>query len=471
MSLKTIRKSSRDQDGFTLMVVLLALVVMTMLAIAGLVTAGDEQKASSALRESSTAFYVAEAGLNRVFANWSNHEAAIDSLAAGDSLDLGWQALSTGDSYRAVVHRWDKGDHSMYELVVEGRSHGPQGGKRTLSYALTAGGDGMGTGYMLGECCDAAIIMKGTYGMKPRDGGVVWHSGFDTHPPGWDSAGVCADTLVDRPGLIMQDTSVIEIKADSISTGVIEGDPPIIQDPTINDSIFEYFGDYTWQDIKDQADIVIDGNGNIMMADGSNSINFDSSLPGQKLTAEDIYPRHTIDMSTGELVCDTSHPMNWGSDDPNDPCFDYFPVILAGGEIDFVGGDSYGRFYGQGIIIADWDEVARTGAEIEFEVEVEWRGLTLGRGCIELQKGAQYYGSIFLNATYDGVTCDKSWDMYTDCYAATSCATGETRMQWSQCAVDRAMYNSGLFEHAEATVSSGSGAARRLGQRSFAEMF
>ncbi len=59
--------------------------------------------------------------------------------------------------------------------------------------------------------------------------------------------------------------------------------------------------------------------------------------------------------------------------------------------------------------------------------------------------------------------------MYTDCYALQGCTN--TLIQWSQCAVDRAMYNSGLYEYAEPSVSSGGGAARRLGQRSFGEMF
>jgi type II secretory pathway pseudopilin PulG len=471
--MKTMIEKARQESGFTLLVVLLAIVLMSALGLAALVTADDEQRASSAVRQSSAAFYVAEAGLNEVFANWSNYAAQVDSLAAGDSVDLGWQTLTTGDSYRPVVHRWDTGDQPLYELVVHGRSKGLSGGLRTLSYQLTSTSS-EGAGYMLGECCDAAITMKGTFGQRARTdslggGGTITHSGYDQHPPGWEDAGVCLDSLYDKPGLVMSDTTQLE-RLDA--RGGVEGVPPIMEDPGITDATFENFGDYSWEDIKDRATVIVE-DGYIQNADGSIRIEFDSSLPSQKLKGTDhIGPRYTVDFMTGEVICDTSHPMNWGSDDPNDPCFNHFPVILLNGEVDMVGPPTYGDFYGQGILIADWDEVARTGSEIEFEQNVRFRGITLGRGCIELQKGAQYYGAIFLNASYDGVTCDKSYDMYEDCYGDQDphyCRN--TTMQWSQCAVDRAMVESGLYDMAEPTINTGSGGAQRLGSRSFSEMF
>ncbi|UCC74314.1 MAG: hypothetical protein JSV86_07085, partial [Gemmatimonadota bacterium] len=97
----------------------------------------------------------------------------------------------------------------------------------------------------------------------------------------------------------------------------------------------------------------------------------------------------------------------------------------------------------------------------------EFRGVILGKGCVEVQYGAQFYGSMYVDATYDGVTCDKSHDFYEDCQGADGCDQ-TTRLQWSQCAVDRAIYNSGLEEYAEPEIP-GSGRAQFLGSRSFSE--
>ncbi len=451
-------------------VVVFGLLLMGTMTVAALLTADDESRSGRAMREATGAFYAAEAGLNWVYANWDSVKADVDTLSGGSSVDFGWRTLGNGDSYRAVIYRWDEDTQPIYQLVVEGRSGGVLGSQKRLSYMLTSEPGGVGEGYMLGECCAAAITMKGTYGQKARAGGFVGHSGYDVHPPNWEDADVCSDSLYDKPGLIMQDTSDVTLL--DPSEGVLEGVPPLVQDATIGDAVFDSFGDYSWQNVKDRATIIVE-DGYIQNADGSNRIQFDSSLPSQKLKGGDhIRPRYTVDPMTGELLCDTSHPMNWGSDDPNDPCFDHFPVILMKGEVDMVGEPDYGRFFGQGIMIADFDDVARTGAEIEFENNANFRGITMGRGCIELQKGAQYYGAIFLDATYDGVTCDKSYDMYTDCYADQAphyCS--DTLVQWSQCAVDRAMVESGLFDMAEPTVPPPGGGAQFLGSRSFGELF
>ncbi len=435
MTFEKFSKSSRDQDGFTLMVVLLALVVMTTLAIAGLVTAGDEHRASSAMRESSAAFYVAEAGLNEVFANWSSHQAAIDSLASGDSLDLGWQTMSTGDSYRAVVHRWDMGERPLYELVVQGRSEGLRGGTRTLSYALTTEPSEMGTGYKLGECCDAPVLVRGDVDVK--DNSVL--SGYDEHPAGWADAGVCSDSLYDKPGLVIQDMDSVNIS----SGGTVTGDPALVEDPAIEDSTFSDFGDLTWEEIKDMAEVAIGEPGK-----------------GESYDTGDVYPRYTVDMTTGETICDTSHPLNWGSPDPNDPCFNHFPVVLVRGDVDL----QYG-VYAQGIFITDfWTDTTGTsyGSELDIEDDVVFNGIVLGKGCVEIQRLANVHGAVFGDSHWTNSLCggDDTVDMNDEGY-----------MTWSQCAVDRALYNSIFKPYAVPTEEPPGGGARRLGERSFGEMF
>jgi hypothetical protein len=458
-------RRAADRTGFVLPMTIVVLVILSAMGITMIAMSRDETLAARAMRQSSVALYAAEAGGQQIYAGWDALAASVDALAPGDSLDLGWQTLAGGASYRAVVQRLDNGGQPMFALRVEGRGPGPLGGRRTLSYALTTPPGGPGTGYKLGECCEAPVVLKGTFRQSGTDLGRVTHSGFDIHPPGWEAADVCADTLIDKPGLIIRDTAGIVLDPDD---AVLVGVPPIVEDPQLNDSLFDYFGEHTWQDIKDKADIVIDSTGWVYMADGSNPYRVDTSLPDVGIESTEVYPRYKNDPETGELVCDTSHPLNWGSPDPNDPCFDYFPVILSRGEVDLRGGPSYGgpRFYGQGVVILDFDEVARRGSEFELEHQSEFRGIVLGKGCVEVQYGARFYGSMYLDATYDGVTCDKSHDFYEDCQGDENCF--HTTLQWSQCAVDRAIFNSGLEEYAEPEIPA-VGRAQLLGSRAFLE--
>ncbi len=474
------RESAADssgKQGFVLPVAIFALVLMGTMALVSLTTSGDEFLSSRAMRHSSAAFYAAEAGLNELVATWdSTRQAQVDALGQGDSLVLGWRTLSNGAKYRGTLYRWDDGSgQPLYQLSVEGRGSDARGGQRVLSLALTQPPGDEGEAYQLGECCRAPALLKGDFRQygKPDsitgEGGKVFHSGYDVHPPGWADAGVCSDSFYDKPGIIMEDTSLIDLDP---ADAVLEGVPPLVEDPSIGDSIFDYFGDYTWQQIKDRADIIIDTTGWVYMADGSNPHQIDTYGPDIGIEGDEVFPRYTIDPMTAELICDTSHPLNWGSDDPTDPCFNYFPVILSRGEVDLRGGPYYGgdRFYAQGIFILDFNEVAQTGSEFEIEHEAEIRGVVLGKGCVAIQYGAQFYGSVFLNATYEGVTCDQSHDFYEDCRAnADKPCEQTTRIQFSQCAIDRAIRNSGLEEYAEPQVPAAPGAVRPLGQRAFGE--
>ena len=95
------------RDGFAMPLVLLALVVMSTIAVAALTTASDEQKSARAVREAGLAFYDAEAGLWESWANWPE-ESVVTAIAQGDSLDLGWQTLDNGADYRGKI-QWDAG--------------------------------------------------------------------------------------------------------------------------------------------------------------------------------------------------------------------------------------------------------------------------------------------------------------------------------------------------------------------------
>src|SRR6476469_11047857 len=95
-----------NRRGFVMPTVILAITVMSLIAVAALSTASDERRASRATRESTLAMYAAEAGLRQTYGAWP---AGASALKPGDSLDLGWQSLPNNAAYRPVIHRVDMG--------------------------------------------------------------------------------------------------------------------------------------------------------------------------------------------------------------------------------------------------------------------------------------------------------------------------------------------------------------------------
>jgi Tfp pilus assembly protein PilX len=126
-------KSTNSRKGFVLPMVVFAVAIMSIIVVASLATSSDERRASRAVRESTLAEYAADAGLRQTYGAWP--VAAVKALNPGDSLDLGWQALpNSGNAgkYRAVIHRMDNGGLQEYNVVVQGRRTGLNGGISTV---------------------------------------------------------------------------------------------------------------------------------------------------------------------------------------------------------------------------------------------------------------------------------------------------------------------------------------------------
>jgi hypothetical protein len=132
---RAIHGTAPNRSGFVLPTVILAITVMSLIAVVALTTATDERRASRATREGTLAMYAAEAGLRQTYGAWP---AATKLLNPGDSLDLGWQPLPNKAAYRAVIHRVDKGGLQEYNVVVQGRRTDPTAGIITIVSA--AGG-------------------------------------------------------------------------------------------------------------------------------------------------------------------------------------------------------------------------------------------------------------------------------------------------------------------------------------------
>ena len=121
-----------NRKGFVLPTVVFSVAVMSIIVVAAVSNATDERRTSRATRESTLALYAAESGLRQTYGTWPS--SAVKALNPGDSLDLGWQSLSNASSYRAVIHRLDKGGMQLqeYNVVVQGRRTGLNGGVSTI---------------------------------------------------------------------------------------------------------------------------------------------------------------------------------------------------------------------------------------------------------------------------------------------------------------------------------------------------
>ena len=422
-------KRTAGHDGFALPITLLALVVMSVVAVALLYTSVDEQRASRAVRLSVEAFYAAETGANAVQAAWNDTTQSLDSLAGalapGDSLQIGggaWQSLGNGARYRATLTRVDSGGASqrLYMLSVDGRNGSGRAPLRVM-YTPAPGGP-----LTLGECCDAAVIMRGE--ARIRQGTGV--SGIDTDPTVWDANGDCPDPLENKPGLLMQDTSLLDLD----SPGWLNGNPPLDEDPAMSDATFDQFGDLDWAGVKTLAGHTI----------GEPGENESYSWGGDPADEDDEYgPRYNMDGS-----CDTSHPLNFGSDDPNSSCYNYFPVILVQGDVDM---EDFGG-YAQGVFILDL--VGGIGSELDLE-GVLFHGLIIGLGCVEVQYGSQFMGAIFVDGNYyNQDLCGSDEPLHTNHYDTPSAPATVT---WSSCVVQRVLRETGL---AQASGGGTSGAMK-----------
>jgi len=422
MSRERLRAEMRERRGFVLPVIVFGLLVMSTMAVAMLLTSSDENRSARAMREGSAAFYAAEAGLNQVYANWdSAFHAQVDSIAPGDSLVLDWTALTGGSQYRAVVHRWHDSGQPVYELTVEGRGPGAQSGQRMLSYMLTADAT---AGYHLqfGSCCSAAVTMRG----KADIDDFSRLDGHDAHPPGWED--FCYNDLHHKPGLLMKDSTQITIDPNATLDGV----PPLKQGSSLSDTDFEYFSGFTWQEIAAKA----------------SKIFHDGEFTPR--------PSTTVDPMTGELICNTSDPLNLGSDDPNHPCFDYFPLVVISDDVTFENG------YAQGIFVL---KVMPTGWGSEFDLEGnhEMNGLIIGKGCVEPEVSSDFHGAIFVDSKYrnlDICNTDMDYDMND----------GDPLVHYSTCAVDRALVGTGLDEWAVAQEPGTPTGVQLLSSRGFGEV-
>ena len=341
-----MKRTKLGRAGFALPAVIVVMVLLSAMGIAALLMTSNEMKSSRAMREGGKAFYAAEAGLNKTWANWPDSIGG--TLEPGDSVTLGWVNLEGGASYNVQLHRVDNGaTRPLFRMLAEGRGDGPLGGRTVLSYLMTGGTSALfdlpGAFHFGG----AANIGKG---------GNVTIDGNDNVPPGW--GGSCDLPGPAKPGLAVSDSSLINF----------EDSPTLLGDPPFTEAPFDTLAfDALYDALVAAADI--------------------SFPPGLQLKDA----THQIVPESFGGACDKSVDTNWGApEDPTHPCFDYYPIVYVPAGFDFKTQPDHA---GQGILLVD--------DATQLENGFSWYGLIMSKGDIQVEQGksgcepANVYGSMY----------------------------------------------------------------------------
>lgn len=394
---------SEGERGFVLPVVVFGLVVMSILAVAAVVMSGDEHRAARAMRESSAAFYAAEAGIQEIWGFWD--DTLVSGLSPGGSVDLGLKDIGYGSSYRAIIYRVDDAStQPMYAMTVEGRGGGLQGGQRMLSLTVTAdtvtdGAVGLPPWARMG-----GITGRGR--LDVRSGSVI--DGNDALPPTWSIDPECPIDLADSPGVFWEDAN--DVLTGGSPPGEIKGEPPIVEDPSLSDPDFynNFFNGSTWDDLVASADYDETINGNFQ---GAPRVTNQSGLWGG-----------TGACLEGDIGTYNGDPwLNLGSYTPGHPCYDYFPITHLDGDAQMSAG------FGQGVLIVDGDLDMLSGTE--------FYGVVMVRGCLDMEGGAKIFGAVLIDGT---ASCPGA-----EAFPGLQ-LLNNSRIQWSRCGVRRALEGAGL---------------------------
>lgn len=304
------RPRRRGERGFALAVAIFALVVIAALIVGIFFAAGQEMKVGLNSRTSVRALGASEAGLNTTVANWQT--GTWNALAVGDSAAVTPATLAgNGGSYTGWVRRL-----SSQLFLIRSTGADPQNtAQRTLAAFVRL--------QMIDMDFNAALTVRGNTSI----GGSSLLDGRDESPDQWSE---CPTTGLDTlPGLTIPTTSGSNIDMDNI-----EGEPQVVQDPTINDSTFFKYGDLTWDDLVAMATKVY--------------------------PTGDVGPLNQIGPVGSTTACTTTGYQNWG--DPHRSaatagCWNYFPIIYVNGDLKVTGG------FGQGILLVAGDMDISGGAE------------------------------------------------------------------------------------------------------------
>ncbi|HEU5048778.1 MAG TPA: hypothetical protein VFU00_00575 [Gemmatimonadales bacterium] len=388
-----------DERGIALAMAVFALVIIGVL-VAGAFFAGRlEQRGGANSVLAAQAFEAAEGGLTyTINDDWQT--ATFNGLAIG--VDAVRPAVTIGPSTQAVstVTRLNNG---VFLVRSEGQrlAAGNVLARRVVGSIVRA---------VIPDIeIEGALTVYGELTL----GGSADIDGEDHVPGGW--GGSCGGTTDPVAG--------IRINQDDIHTqgsncsgdppACVSGDPQVQVDSTLAPTDFTQFGDLTFDDLAAAANLVVSG------------------------TVTNIHP-DSLAAPLGSPVgtpgrCNRASSLNWG--EPGylgtilvPPCYEYFPIVYAPGDVHLSGGR------GQGILLVRGNLTLSGGVEFFGPVIVLGEVRSTGTG------GHVYGGLMARQANFD-----------------PSVITGNSVVNYSACAVTRALL--------------GAAAVKPINERGWAQLF
>ena len=300
-----MKRILRDERGMALAVAIFALVVVGAMVAGAFFAGTQEQRVGENQRRVQQSFGIAEAGTQERMLTWDPATLNRRTQYPQDSVIIGPNAVAPGGTGRYSGYSYRLGPN-IFLLDVTGMD------SRSFGGSIAGGG---GARQRVGMIARIAPIEFGIRASLTTQGGVsvggnAEIDGADQIPTGWASC--------DPPGPAQAGVRDNGGTVGTSGAGTVVGNPPVVNDPSINSSTFTTFGGATYAQLAARATIQHPG-GNINTA-----------------------PR------VAGTTCDKTDINNWGDPyNPTAPCGNYFPIIHVNGDL------TVNTEQGQGILLVD----------------------------------------------------------------------------------------------------------------------
>ena len=384
----------QNERGMALAIAIVALVIVGALIAGALFSGSQEQRVAENVRRVQASFGVAEEGVYDIIRTWDSTTAGVRNQQTYAALYPYPAAAPSKDSVRMVrkTAKSKTGSYSgslfklndeLYLLDVSAQD------TMSLAGRIRGGGAGQRLG-LLARIRPVSIDTRAAV-TSGGDNVVVGSASIDgnDHPPtGW--AG-CPPLDSAKAGIRTQSSGTVSTSGHPS----INGNPPVLKDPTLADSSFTHYGDVTYADLAASANI---------------------TLPAQNFSS-------SIGPVTVGTACDYSVQTNWGSPTtPTGPCGSYFPIVRITGDGAVINGQE-----GQGVLLVDGGLSVQGG--------FQFFGIVIVKGSLKTSGGggtpAHFWGTVMVQDTAQ----------FTD---TTNNLSGAANLLYSKCAIIKALNKTGV---------------------------
>jgi hypothetical protein len=335
----------RDERGMALAVAIFALVVVGALVAGAFFAGTQEQRVGENQRRVQQSFGVAEAGAQERVMSWRPDSMNKRKLFPEDSVPIySVNAPNTAPGGTGSYYGYSyKLGSNIFLIDITGRD-------RASAAGPVAGGGG--ARQRIGLITRFAPVDFGIHASLTTQGGVNLTGnadvdGADRNPTGWTN---CDPPGAPQPGIRDPGANV-----GTSGNGSVQGNPPVVNDPSINNNSFTTFGGATYDQLTARATITL----------GPGTYKTNPKFNG--------------------AVCDKTDLTNWGDGlNPASDCGSYFPIIHITGDAT-LNGDQ-----GQGILLVD--------GTLSVQGSYQFYGITIIQGDLKTAGGgntdAHFWGGV-----------------------------------------------------------------------------